>query len=54
MRFLNMVIHDMRNPTVAIKLGLQDSIDKLKEVQDTIEKEQSLNSQSKKMIEQCK
>lgn len=31
--FMNMVIHDMRNPTVAIKLGLKDTINSLKEIE---------------------
>lgn len=30
---MNMVIHDMRNPTVAIKLGLKDTINSLKEIE---------------------
>ena len=30
--FLNMVIHDMRNPTVSIKLGLQMSISALRSI----------------------
>ena len=29
--FLNMVIHDMRNPTTSIKMGLEDTILQLRE-----------------------
>ena len=30
--FLNMVIHDMRNPTTSIKMGLECTIDQLREI----------------------
>jgi signal transduction histidine kinase len=30
--FLNMVIHDMRNPTTSIKMGLEDTIFKIKDI----------------------
>jgi len=30
--FLNMVIHDMRNPTSSIRMGLQQAVIKLKMV----------------------
>ena len=30
--FLNMVVHDMRNPTKSIKIGLQHTISKLRDL----------------------
>jgi len=33
---MNMVIHDMRNPTGAIEFGVRQSIDSLKEWQDKL------------------
>lgn len=30
--FLNMVVHDMRNPTKSIKMGLQTTISKLRDL----------------------
>jgi hypothetical protein len=30
--FLSMVVHDMRNPTKSIKIGLQSSISKLRDL----------------------
>ena len=34
--FMNMVIHDMRNPTGAIEFGLRQSIDTLQQWQDNL------------------
>jgi hypothetical protein len=33
---MNMVIHDLRNPTVSIKMGLQNTILKLSELQELL------------------
>lgn len=33
-RFLNMVVHDMRNPTISIMLGLQDAEVKLDDLKN--------------------
>lgn len=41
---MNMVIHDMRNPTVAVKIGLQDAIEKLKGMDQFLTMLNSLNS----------
>lgn len=48
--FLNMVIHDMRNPTVSIKLGLQASIAALRSI-GVIFKDQLLFSDKIKLVD---
>ena len=53
-RFLGMVIHDMRNPTVAIKLGLESTqlnlIDALQLLQDEQVEFHSRSSQLLKLL----
>ena len=36
--FLNMVIHDFRNPTTSIKVGLEQALQKLKQIKMIFEK----------------
>jgi signal transduction histidine kinase len=32
--FLNMVIHDLRNPTTSIKMGLEETIFKIRDIKE--------------------
>ena len=44
--FLNMVVHDMRNPTKSIKMGLQTTISKLRDFNQ-------INEDQKAFDERC-
>ena len=47
-----MVIHDMRNPTSAIKMGLEQTIFKLREIGSLFDEQEQFNSMCEKVIKQ--
>ena len=49
--FMNMCIHDMRNPTVAIKLGLQQAIMQIEEISKQIQMHKQFKQNSKEVTE---
>ena len=46
-KFMSMVIHDMRNPTVAIKQGLQDTVWKMKQVRMVLDQHAEFAQEAK-------